>query len=97
MGRRESTAGGGDGGGIVDVKGLALVATVCTTTLHMRDVRGIQDGYAPVVRKLPGACEADLLEHGNKGRKDKRREQVVVEDEERGDVERREGGTGTGA
>lgn len=73
VGRRESTAGGGDRGGVVNVKGLALVTTISTTVLHVRGVQGIRDGYPPVVRELSGACETDLLEHGNKGGKGNRR------------------------
>lgn len=69
VGRRKGAAGGGDRRGIVNVESFALVTTVCTTILHVRDVQNIRDGYPPVIMELSGACEADLLEHGNKGGK----------------------------
>lgn len=72
VGRRESAASGGDRRGVVNVESLALVTTVCTTNLYVRDVQSIRDGYPPVVRELSGTCEADLLEHGNKGGKGNR-------------------------
>lgn len=51
----------------MNVEGLALITAVCTTSLHVRYGRGALDGYPPVVGELPRACEADLLEHGDRG------------------------------
>lgn len=92
VGRREGAAGGGDRRGIVNVEGLALVTAVSATILHVRDERGSRDECPPVVRELPRAREADLLEHGDQGDMAREEGRGDVVGRRRRDVAERNGG-----
>ena len=85
VGRRESAASGGDRRGIVNVEDLTLITTVGTTIVYVRYCeRGTRGEYPPVVVELSRACEADLLEHGDKGEMGNRGQtgHVVADDED---------------